>query len=118
MKKSDQKILRQITAEAWGRYGDKLFVDREKAGVMKEVLDKSLTKHRDMFDENQLDKMQSIKESGMLEGTERVEDPKVAKKYHEYVEKRIGEEIKKGNLSKPEKAFKKGKQYARRSTKN
>lgn len=117
MKKSDLKIIKQIQAEAWGKFGDKLFIMRPKAGVMLAVIDKALTTDRDKFDEAKLDKLQNIKDSGMLDGEEKVEDPEVAKEYEEYVGKRIAEEIEKGTLSKPEKALKKSKQHGNR-TKN
>lgn len=118
MNEKQSKLLRRITAEAWGKYGDKLFVVEEIGGTMRKVLELSLTKEKHRFTEAQLDKMQNIKDSGMLEGTRKVEDPKVAKKLERYVEKRIKEEIEAGNLSKPEQALKKVKKYGKRIKKD
>lgn len=118
MKKKNLKIIQQIQAEAWGKYGGKLFVVREKAGTMKEVIDLALTKERERFTPAQLDKLQNIKDSGMLEGTEKAEDPDVAEQMETYVQKRIAEEIKKGTLTKPEKALKKAHQYGNRTKRN
>lgn len=118
MNDNELRLLRRINAEAWGKYGDRLFVEREKAGTMKKVIDLALTKEKNRFDAETLDKLQNIKDSGMLEGTEKVEDPKIASEMEKYVEGRIAEEIKKGNLREPDKAFKKAKQYANKNKRN
>jgi len=116
MKKKDLVILKKINAEAIAKYGDKLWKDVPKAPVMNDMIDKALTKHRDMFTDEQLEKYEAMKNSGMLQGTRREEDPKTAAKIHKYVEKRIKEEVDAGNLTKPE--DKKVKQYEQRAKKS
>lgn len=118
MKKKDLRIIKAINAEAWEKYGKKLFRDVEKAPAVKEVIEKALTEKRELFTEAQLDKLQTIKDSGMLEGTKREEDPKVAEQFGKYIEKRIKQEVKAGNLTDPELSLKKAKQNARRNTKD
>lgn len=117
MKKKDLKIIQGIQAQAWAKFGDKLFVEKEKAGKMKEVIDKALNnqeEHGIEIDDDMRDKLQNIKDSGMLDGSHKEEDPKVAKEFEKYVAKRIEEEIEAGNLSKPKRSKKKARQYSRR----
>ena len=118
MKKKDLKIIKQIQAEAWGKYGDTIFKVEQKASAILAVMDKALTVDRDKFTEAELDKIQNIQDSGMLNGTQKVEDPEVAEKMSAYVEKRIAEELEKGTLTKPEEAIKKSKQYENRTKKD
>lgn len=117
MKKKDLTIIKKIQAEAWGKYGDKLFIEEEKAGNMRQVIDHALNsgkEHGITLTDAERDKLKNIKDSGMLEGTHKVEDPKIAKKFEKYVEKRIAEEIKAGNLTKPDTAKKKANQLTNR----
>jgi hypothetical protein len=117
MKKKDKKILEDIQKRANAKYGDKLWVMKPKADVMIEVIDKSLTEKRDMFSEEDLAKLQSIKESHILEGEEKVIDEKVLKKMDKFIGDEVTKAIKEGRLPHPDKDpyFKKIKQHARRT---
>lgn len=115
MKKGELKLIREITAEAWGKFGKKLFVEKPVAPTIKKIADLALNEEADKFTDAQRGEIRAALATGEFDKTALVEDEKVAKEYEEYVQKRIEEEIKKGNLSKPEK--KKVKQYTNRSKK-
>ena len=70
MKKKDTKIINEIQAEANAKFGDKLYMMQPKADVMKDVVEKALTSDRGKFDKDKLDKLETIKGSGMLDGEE------------------------------------------------
>lgn len=103
MKKKDKKVLEDIQKRANAKYGDKLWVERPKADAMIEVIDKSLTEQRHRFSQEELDKLQSIKDSHILEGMETVVDEKVLKEMDEYMGKEITKAIEEGRLTHPDK---------------
>ncbi len=110
MKKKDLKIIKDIQAEAWAKYGDKLFKEEDKAPAVIQTIDHALESPD--VDDLKKQKLQSIKEAGLFSGKKKVEDPEVSKKFEEFVDKRIKEEIDAGRLSKPNP--KKVKQYGNR----
>jgi len=103
MKKRDKKILDDIQMRANAKYGDKLWIDKPKADVILKIIEKALTEKKDMFSEDELKKMKSIRDSHILEGTERVIDDKVLKKMDDYMGKEITKNINEGLLTHPDK---------------
>lgn len=101
MKKKDKKVLEEIQVRANAIYGDKLWVKRQKADAILEVIDKALTEKSDMFSEDDLKKLQSIKESHILDGEEDVIDDAVLKKMDKYIGDEVTKAIKEGTLSHP-----------------
>lgn len=97
----DEAILKGIMSEAWQKYGDKLYTVKEVAPTVRKVADKALNEDAEMFTDAERGKIRAALATGVFDGTMKVEDPKVAKKYEKFVEKRIKQEIKKGNLTKP-----------------
>jgi len=116
MKKKDLKVIKEIQMAAAKKYGDKLWVEQPKGDVMLDVIEKALTVDRDKFDELSLEKMKSIKESKILEGTERVMDSKVLKKMDTFMAKEMNKAVEEGRLSNPDTDpfYKKLKQSQRR----
>lgn len=115
MNKKELVLIRQITAEAWGKFGKKLFIEKPVAPTIKKIANLALNEEADQFTDAERGKIRAALDTGEFDKTARVEDEKVAKEYEEYVQKRIEEEQKKGNLSKPDP--KKVKQYTNRSKK-
>lgn len=103
MKKKDKKIMEDIQKRANAKFGDKLFKLQPKADAMLEVLDKALTTDKDKFDELTLNKLQTIKDSQLLEGDEKVVDDEVAKKMDKFIADEITKAIESGALSHPDK---------------
>lgn len=103
MKKKDKKILEDIQMKANALYGDKLWKKQPKADAMIEVLDKSLTEQRHRFTKEELSKLQSIKDSHILEGEEIVVDQEVLKDMDDFMGKEITKAIEEGRLTHPEK---------------
>jgi hypothetical protein len=116
MKKQDLKIIKDIQMDAAKKFGDKLWVERPKADIMLEVIEKALTVDRDKFDSLSLEKMEAIKQSKMLEGMERVIDQDVLLQMDEYMGELITKAIEEKRLSHPDKDpfIKKLKQAQRR----
>lgn len=114
MKKKDYQIIKEINAEAWGKYGDRLFTEREKAPAVKKVAHLALNEEAHRFTDAQRGKIRAALDTGAFDGTERVVDEDVEKEYEEYISSRIQEEIDAGRLTHPEKANKKAQQYGRR----
>ena len=98
MKKKDKKIMEDIQKRANAKFGDKLFKLQPKADAMLEVLDKALTTDKDKFDELTLNKLQTIKDSQLLEGDEKVVDDEVAKKMDKFIADEITKAIESGDL--------------------
>jgi len=119
MKKKDIKILEDINKKAAAIYGDKLWTTQPKADVMLDVAKKALTTDRKLFSKEDLIKLQSIVDSGMLEGEEKVVNEDVAKAYDKYIGDEITLAIKEGRLSHPDKDpfIKKLKQKQRKDEK-
>ena len=114
MKKRDLNIIKSIQAEAWTKFGDKLFVEKDVAPTVKLIAEKALDEEAHLFTDAQRGKIRAALETGEFDKRIKVEDEKVAAAYEKFVAKRIKEEIKSGRLSKPPKE-KKVKQYARRT---
>lgn len=102
MKKKDIKILDEIQKKAVALYGDRLYKMQPKADVMLEVAHKALTTDRDKFSNADLDKLQAIVDSKILEGEEKVVDMEVAREMDEYMGAEITKAIKDGRLSHPD----------------
>lgn len=116
MKKSDRKILEEINAVAWAKFGDKLFVEKPIAPIASDLIEKGL-KDRDKLTPEQVEKLETWKAMGMFEGTHRVEDEEVAKQITDFVEEQIALAIKEGRLTDPnkEKHVRKSKQLTNRT---
>lgn len=114
MNKSELKLIRQINAEGWAKYGDKLFIEKDIAPTVRKIAELALNEEADQFTDAERGKIRAALDTGEYDKRIKEEDPEVAKEFEEYVTKRIKEEIDKGNLSDPDKANKKGKQYNRR----
>ena len=120
MKKKDIKILKKINKEAWDKYGSKLLKEEDIAPNIKFVVEKALTEHRDKLTEDKIEQLEALQDMGYFDGKHVVEDEDVAKKFNEYTERRIKQEIEAGNLTPREededyKKYKeKQEQYARR----
>jgi len=94
MKKKHLKVLEDIQDRANAKFGDKLWKTKPKADVMLEVIDKALNEERDQLTPEQIDKLETIKDSHMLEGMEKVIDEKVAKKMDKYISDEVEKAIK------------------------
>ena len=103
MKDKDLKVLKRIQAKAWGKYGDKLFVEKEQSPVMRKVLEIALTKERDRFTELELDKYQTMYDAGTLENSVKEEDPETAEAMTKFVGEEIKKAIDRGELTNPNK---------------
>lgn len=101
MKKKDLKIIRQINKEAWDLYGKDLIEERDVAPDVKKVVELSLTKERHLFTDEQIENMETFRDMGVLDMRERVTNEEVERKFNEYTQKRLVEEIEKGRLSNP-----------------
>ena len=103
MKKKDIKVLDEINKKAAALFGDRLYKMQPKGDVMLEVAHKALTVDKDKFSKEDLDKLQTIVDSGVLEGEEKVVDMDVAKEMDEWMGKEITQAIEEGRLSHPDK---------------
>jgi len=103
MNKKDLKILQEIRAKAHAIYGDRLWKTQPKADVMLEVLEKALNEERDKFSEQDLEKLQAIKDSAILEGEEKVIDQEVVAELDKYIGDEITRAINEGRMAHPDK---------------
>lgn len=98
MKKQHIKVLDEIQVRANEKFKDRLWKEQPKADVMLEVIDKALNEEKNRFDKDELDKLQTIKESHILDGTERVIDVDVAKEMDEFISQEVDKAIKEKKL--------------------
>lgn len=108
------RIIRRINVEGWAKYGDKLFIEQDIAPTVKRVAELALNEEADKFTDAERGKIRAAMNTGEYDKRIKAEDPEIAKAFEEYVEKRIQEEIDKGNLRDPSLSQKKGKQYNRK----
>lgn len=124
MNKKDLKVLEEIRAKAHAIYGDKLWKTQPKADVMLQVVEKALNEERHRFTDGDLEKLQAIKDSAILEGEEKVVDLEVVSQLDKYIGDEITRAIKEGRMAHPDKdpyikkLRQKYRKYARRNKKS
>lgn len=118
-KKDETKILSRIQNEANAKYFSKLFVDVPANPHLIEIYENMVNNKDNVRDEpwfdEAWDRLNTLKEAGILYQTKKEEDYKVAKKMMQYIEKRIKEEIEKGNLTSREELKKKYERNQKRA---
>lgn len=102
LSEKDHAVLKSIMQEGWEKFGDDLYTEQDIAPTVKKVAEKALNEEAHRFTDAERGKIRAALETGEYDKRVKVEDPEVAKELEEYVDKRIQEEIKKGNLNKPE----------------
>jgi len=103
MNKKDLKVLEEIRAKAYAIYGDKLWKTQPKADVMLQVVEKALNEEKHRFTDEDLQKLQAIKDSAILEGEEKVVDLEIIAQLDKYIGDEITRAIKEGRMAHPDK---------------
>lgn len=130
MNKNDKRVIAEIQTEANMKFDDELFIEKPLGDHIKKFID-SVNRITDdgwepFFEAHPEISKEEIAEwkervnsgeiAGLLEGSEKTIDDKVAKKKEKWVEKQIDKAIKEGRLTNPNKdpLIKKAKQKLRR----
>lgn len=120
MKKKEIKVLEEIQARGWAKFGDDLFQEVWAFPVERQMIEhakRDINKVQKVYPDIDLDKLETIQATGRYDEKKREEVPEVAEAFRKWMEDEIKLAIKMGKLKDPEKDkyVKKTKQLGKRA---